>query len=257
MRLRFGLLVACAVLLPVSISAQGLMENEPAVRESSDTNVIKAPLGVASTKTPLFAVAGYRPGTASGILADADPLPMPPPGRMPPQGAGGYVFPSAGKMFKGWAWGVLGPKAWGGAVLGATWGTWVTFEPPEWHKDGTGWSKRFGTSLADNAANTTALYGISAITRQDPMYYRCPCSGFWPRIGHIIKMNFVARNRSGNAVFSPAKIVSPFVGPMITRGTLYPERYTWKDGLSSGAWGFLTNAGWNFVREFIWKAPPW
>jgi hypothetical protein len=65
------------------------------------------------------------------------------------------------------------------------------------------------------------------------------------------RMTVVARDRSGAAVFSPAKLVAPFAGPVVTRATLFPEGYGLGDGVLSGACGLLINAGWNLAREFV------
>jgi hypothetical protein len=70
-------------------------------------------------------------------------------------------------------------------------------------------------------------------------------------------MTFMARRPDGGATFSVAKTAAPFVGPLVTRTTIYPERYTCGDGALSGAYAVLMNAGWNLAREFILKAPGW
>jgi hypothetical protein len=70
-------------------------------------------------------------------------------------------------------------------------------------------------------------------------------------------MTFMARRPDGSAVFSVAKTVSPFVGPLVTRTTIYPDRYTYGDGALSGTYAVLMNAGWNLAREFVLKAPRW
>ena len=70
-------------------------------------------------------------------------------------------------------------------------------------------------------------------------------------------MTFMARRTDGSAAFSVPKTVSPFVGPLVTRSTLYPEGYTLADGALSGAYAVLMNAGWNVAREFVLEAPGW
>ena len=122
---------------------------------------------------------------------------------------------------------------------------------------GEGFGRRFGNSLATTAINQTSLALISEATRQDPIYYRCPCNGFGPRLKHVFKMTFMARNRSGDLVFSPGKTFSPFVGPMVTRNTLYPDRYGPGDAAISGAYGVGASMAWNFAREFFLPAKRW
>ena len=168
-----------------------------------------------------------------------------------------YVFPSGKERARYWVKRTMGPTAFVGATMGATWGTWVLNEPEEWGKGGEGFGRRFGTSLATNGINQTSLALISEATRQDSAYYRCPCSGFGRRLGHVLKMTFMGRNRKGDMVFSPGKVVSPFIGPMVTRNTLYPDRYGPGDAALSGVYGIGVNAAWNFAFEFFLPAKRW
>jgi hypothetical protein len=253
-RVRFVLSFFMCLFFPVAAFAQQRLWPElspdSSAATSSRLNIAAPP---PSTGVSILAV--RRAGAASGILADPAPV-APPQG---PPASGGYVFPSGSKMAKNWLIGMFGPRALFGSAFGATWGTWVLNSPEEWGKGGEGWSKRFGNSLADNAVNTTTLYAVSAAMRQDPIYYKCPCTGFGPRLGHVIKMTFMSRNQSGHMVFSPGKTFSPFVGPMVTRNTIYPDKYDSRDAAISGAWNVSINAGWNFAREFFpfMRAPQW
>jgi hypothetical protein len=168
-----------------------------------------------------------------------------------------YRFPSGREQLKDWALNAFGPSAVAGSVVSSAWGQWATDEPPEWPGDGEGYVKRFGVASATTAITETSLSLLSAAMRQDQRYYRCPCTGLGPRLAHSLKMTFMARRPDGSAVFSVAKTVSPFAGPLVTRTTLYPDRYDYRDGVLSGAYAVLMNAGWNLAREFVLKAPRW
>jgi hypothetical protein len=150
-----------------------------------------------------------------------------------------------------------GPSAIAGNLVGASWRQWVTDEPTEWGTGHRGFAKRFGAGCLTTAIGETSLALVSAAMRQDVRYYRSPATGFGPRLGHAVAMAFVARDRNGGRVFSPAKTLSPFVGPAVTLTTVYPERYTLSDALLSGAYGLLITAGWNAAREFVLAAPAW
>jgi hypothetical protein len=163
-----------------------------------------------------------------------------------------YMFPSTGEIGQYWLRNMLGAKAFLGATISASFDTWVNTTPSKWgHR--RGWGKRFGVSLLDNAMDESALNLLSLATKQDPMYYPCGCSGVWRRAKHAIKLSFTGRNFSGDYVFSPAKIVSPFVGPMVTRTTIYPYGYKASDGARGGAYNLAGDIGWNLFREFIFN----
>ena len=168
-----------------------------------------------------------------------------------------YRFPSGGERLRDWARNAFGPPAVAGSLTSAAWGQWVTDEPPEWLRDGKGYAKRFGVASATTAITETSFSLLSAAMRQDNRYYRCSCTGIRPRLTHSLRMTFMARKPDGSAEFSVAKTVSPFVGPLATRTTLYPDRYDYRDGLLSGAYAVLMNAGWNLAHEFVLKAPRW
>ena len=163
-----------------------------------------------------------------------------------------YVFPTSGEMNRYWLKNTLGPKALIGATFSATWGTWVTDSPSGWGKDASGWGQRYGTSLLDNGINTSTLILWSRAMNQDPRFSRCDCTGVKARGLHAIKLSFMSRDRSGRFVFSPAKIGSPFAGPMVTRNTIYPET-GWGRAFSGGAYYLAGSVAWNLAREFIFR----
>jgi hypothetical protein len=156
-------------------------------------------------------------------------------------------------MNRYWFKNTIGPKALIGGAFTASWNQWIADSPREWTKDAKGWGQRFGSGLLDNGINTTSLVWLSRATGQDPRYRRCDCTGFGPRLGHAIRLTFSGYNRSGNLTFSPAKIVAPFTGPMVTRNTYYPDRFGWGNVGSAGGYYLAGSVGWNIVREFIWN----
>ena len=164
-----------------------------------------------------------------------------------------YVFPTSGEMNRFWLKNTLGPKAWIGGAFTASWNQWVSNSPSQWASDRTAWAQRFGTALLDNGINTTSLVWISRATHQDPRYRRCDCTGLKPRTWHAVKMAFMSFNRDGDTVFSPAKLISPFTGPLVTRNFVYPANHDTKDALHGGPYYFIGGIAWNVVREFFFK----
>ncbi len=193
---------------------------------------------------------GARVSTEPGVGADPGAAPSPPP-------PSDYEFPTAGERLKDWALNAFGPTAVAGSVTSAAWGQWVSNEPREWPGSREGFAKRFGVASATTAITETSLSLLSAASRQDVHYYRCPCTGLGPRVLYAIKTTFMARRPDGSAVFSAPKTMSPFVGPLVTRNTLYPARYTYADGALSGAYALLMNVGWSLAYEFVLRPPAW
>jgi hypothetical protein len=157
-------------------------------------------------------------------------------------------------MNRYWLSHTLGPKALIGGTFTASWNQWITDSPSEWAKDATGWGQRFGSAMLDNGINTTSLVWLSHFTGQDPRYRRCECTGFGPRLGHAFKLAFTGYNRNGSLVFSPAKVISPVTGPLVTRNTVYPDRFSGV-GHAFGGYGYYMAGGvaWNVFKEFFWN----
>ncbi|HEX5000327.1 MAG TPA: hypothetical protein VFY29_19045 [Terriglobia bacterium] len=172
-----------------------------------------------------------------------------------PGGVTPYVFPSSSEINRKWLLNIVGPKAFVSAPFTASWNTWVINSPSEWGRDASGWTRRFGSSLLDNGINTSTNVLLSRISGQDPTYHRCDCSDGWGRTRHAIGLTFMSYTRSGSLAFSPAKVASPFAGPLVTRNTIYPDRYGMSNVASAGAYYFAGAVAWNLIREFIWKAP--
>lgn len=169
----------------------------------------------------------------------------------------GYRFPTPREQFRDWAMNAAGPAAVAGNLVGASWRQWVTEEPVEWGATGTDYWRRFGAGSLTTALGETSLSLASALMRQDPNYHRSPRAGFGPRLGHAAAMTFLARRPDGRAVFSPAKTLSPFVGPVVVHTTLYPGEHRVVDGLVSGLYGLGINAAWNAAREFVVPTKGW
>src|SRR5262245_58919662 len=243
MPLVLSCLIALCLMFPLTSFAQDPQEPAPPDQDIAVTNA-----------TPDPALAGSVPATPAPPAAAPAPNP-PSKGSSSTAGTSSYVFPRR-NLAHYWFEVSASPKAAGIAFFAASWGTWVTNSPSDW--DGfSGWSKRFGSAAMANATNQGSLVFLSAAWDQDPRYYRCPCSGTGPRLKHALKMTFMSRNRSGDAVFAPPKLIFVFPGPVVTRNTIWPSRFGTSDGIRVGFFSLGAVAGWNVAREFFLKAKPW
>ena len=96
---------------------------------------------------------------------------------------------------------------------------------------------------------------LSEALKQDPLYYRCECSGVFPRLGHAVVSTFTARTgEDGHRVFSslPWQAVCGFVCRCVCR---YPDRYGAKDAFRIGNYSLLEYMGGNIALEFLYKSP--
>jgi hypothetical protein len=65
--------------------------------------------------------------------------------------------------------------------------------PPEWGQGASGYGKRFVSNIAIATVATTTRYALAEAFREDTIYYRCECKGFFPRLSHALAIVAAAR----------------------------------------------------------------
>jgi hypothetical protein len=127
---------------------------------------------------------------------------------------------------------------------------------PEWKQGAEGYGKRFGSGFGIAAVTTTTRYALSEAFKQDSLYYRCECTGVFPRLGHAVISTFTARRGSdGHRVFSIPALVAPYAGSMTAVYGWYPNRYGAQDAFRIGNYNLLAYMGANIALEFFYSGP--
>lgn len=128
--------------------------------------------------------------------------------------------------------------------------------PPEWGQGAEAYGKRFGSNFGIAAVTTTTRYGLAEIFKEDTIYYRCECKGFFPRLEHAaISTITTRRGEDGHRGFSFSDLVSPYAGTMTAVYGWFPSRYGAKDAFRMGNYALLASVGGNIALEFIWRGP--
>ena len=128
--------------------------------------------------------------------------------------------------------------------------------PPEWRQGAAGYSKRFGSDFGIAATSTTMRYGIAEAFREDTLYYRCECTGVFPRLRHAVFSTLIARRgKDGHSVFSFPALIAPYAGSMTAVYAWYPDRYNGKDAFRMGNYTMLGYVGGNIALEFLYSGP--
>lgn len=166
-----------------------------------------------------------------------------------------YTPPSNKVMAENYALDTFGPYPFVAASVAAGVNQW-TNSPPEWKQGAEGYGRRFGSNFGIMAVDTTTRFALSAAFREDSMYYRCECSGVWPRLGHAVISTMTARRgMDGHRVFSVAGLVSPYAGTTAAVYGWYPDRFGAKDAFRMGNYNLLINVGENVSLEFLYSGP--
>ncbi len=165
-----------------------------------------------------------------------------------------YTPPTEKEKLRLFAFDAFGPYAFAKAAVAAGFQQ-DSNSPPEW---GSGWGA-YGERVASNfgvqVVTTASSYGMAEILHEDAAYYRCECTGLFPRIRHALISTLTARRGDdGHRVFSIPGLVSPYAGSM-TALAWYPRRFGVKDGFRMGNYNLLTQAAGNVAMEFIYGGP--
>ena len=126
-----------------------------------------------------------------------------------------YVRPTERTKVSNYAFDAFGPYPVAGAAFAAGINQW-TNSPPEWGQGVEGYGKRFGSDFGIAAIGTTTRYGLAEAFKEDTLYYRCECSGPFPRLRHAVISTLTGRRgEDGHRVFSISALAAPYAGSMI------------------------------------------
>jgi hypothetical protein len=166
-----------------------------------------------------------------------------------------YTRPTQSTKFHNYLFDAVGPYPIVGAAAGA--GISQAYHtPPEWKEGAAGYGRRFASDFGIAAVTTTTRYGLAQAFRQDTLYYRCECKGFFPRLGHAVISTLTARRGvDGHSVFSFPALIAPYAGTMTAVYAWYPGRYDAKDALRMGNYTMLGYVGGNIGLEFLYSGP--
>lgn len=167
----------------------------------------------------------------------------------------GYKRPSERLKIRNYFFEAFGPYP----IIGAAFTAGVNQAyntPPEWKQGAEAYGKRFGSNFGIAAVSTTTRYALAEAFREDTLYYRCECTGFFPRLKHAAVSTLTARKGAdGHRVFSIPSLIAPYAGTMTAVYGWYPDRYNAKDGFRMGNYNFLAYVGGNIAQEFLFTGP--
>jgi hypothetical protein len=175
----------------------------------------------------------------------ASPAPTPEPTATP------FKRLDADKRFKRYVKSMFGPFSLARAVGAAGLST-ATNSPEEWGPHWEGFGKRFASNMGRSIMKNTMIYGLDEAFKYDSYYHRSQKRDTGSRVWNAVISPVTARTATGKRVFGIPRVFSTYASSVIVSETWYPGR-TWKDGLRNGTFTLGINAGYNLIKEFIWK----
>jgi hypothetical protein len=166
-----------------------------------------------------------------------------------------YVRPTQRTMINNYVFDAFGPYPIAGAAVAAGIDQFGN-APPEWNQGLKGYGRRFGSDFGIVAAGTTTRYALAEVLKEDTLYYRCECTGVFPRMRHAVVSTLIARGgEDGHRVFSFPSLVAPYAGTMTAVYGWFPNRFDAKDAFRMGNYNLLAYAGGNIALEFFYSGP--
>jgi hypothetical protein len=121
--------------------------------------------------------------------------------------------------------------------------------PLGWNQDPQGYFTRLGDRTFRFTASSALQYAGQAALGHDPRYLRCKCSGFWPRLGHVLTLSVLTYNRDGRRVFNVANFAGAF-GSEAIAGLYTPGVDPIVRGYQGAAQQAVVGLSFNLMREF-------
>ena len=205
-----------------------------------------------SSLLPLAPATSASAGPASIPSASAPAAPVPDVAVNPP---GVYHRPTEGQKFRSYTWNALGPVAFAGSSVAAAIDQAFNF-PHAWGQGADAYGARVASNLGISLVTASAQYSLAEAFHEDTAYYRCQCSGFFPRFKHAaISTVFARRGEDGHTSFSIALTASPFIGPRVAANSWIPSNHGPTLGFHMGAHNLLGQFGQDEALEFFYGGP--
>ncbi|HXN46632.1 MAG TPA: hypothetical protein VN893_08320 [Bryobacteraceae bacterium] len=194
---------------------------------------------------PALAAVDSSPDSAgsSGAVAAPTPLELP------------YERPTEATKLRNYFFDAFGPYPTVGAGIAAG-VSQLSNSPPEWGQGAEAFGRRFGSAYGIAATSITTRYALAKAFNEDTLYYRCDCTGVFPRLKHAVISTLTSRRGlDGHRVFSVPALVAPYAGTMTAIYGWYPNRFGAKDAFRMGNYNLLLDVVGNISLEFFYGGP--
>ena len=153
------------------------------------------------------------------------------------------------ERLKWFAESTVGPASLAGGVISSGWGTLFNSRK-EYGPNWDGFGKRFGIRLSGVSVSNATEAGLGAIWGEDPRYIPTEGQPFWNRMGHVVKMTFMAQNRDGRLRPAYSRYVAIPGNNFLSNTWRADSEATLSDAGVRTALGFLGRMSGNAFQEF-------
>jgi hypothetical protein len=129
----------------------------------------------------------------------------------------------------------------------------LTNSPHEWGRGGSGFGKRFGSSLATSAIGHGIHMGVGSILHEENSHYvRVNQPGFMPKFKSAAEQTFWVKHKNSNKRY-PAygRMSGAFGSGLISRAWMPARLHTVSSGVATGGVALGADFGMNLAREYM------
>jgi hypothetical protein len=123
--------------------------------------------------------------------------------------------------------------------------------PKEYGTHWEGFGERIGLVTANYALKSTMEMGLGSMWGEDPRYFRTTGLSLKGRVGYVIKMTFIARNRNGNDMPAYSRFIAFPASSFLSNEWTPRSQSHASDAVIRVGLGFLSRMGENAWKEFI------
>jgi hypothetical protein len=144
----------------------------------------------------------------------------------------------------------LSPGALASDVAVGAFDTWIK-TPKEYNTHWVGFAERTGLITGNYAVKSTMEAGLGSLWGEDPRYIRTEGLSKKARVGNVIRMTFMATNRSGNAMPAYSRYIALTGSNFLFNEWMPTSQATASQALVRTGLSFLSRMSENAYKEFI------
>jgi len=125
--------------------------------------------------------------------------------------------------------------------------------PKEYKPHWAGFGERTGMVTANYGVKSVMEAGLGSIWGEDPRFFKSDGLSFKGRLGYVIRMTFMARDRQGNTMPAYSRFLAIPGSSFLSNEWQPTSQATVNEALVRTGLGFLSRMGENAYKEFIAK----
>jgi hypothetical protein len=120
----------------------------------------------------------------------------------------------------------------------------------EWGTGSAAYGRRLGSRYTDHLVSRTVRFGIGAIRREDPRFYRSDKAGFLPRTKFVLSRTFLVKMDNGSTSVAVGRLVGRFAGDVTAVYLRQTPMDPLRTSLTNSAIGLGGDIGVRMIAEF-------